>query len=190
MRQPPGFEDSVRSTHVCKLKKVIYGLKQAPRTWYNELKNFLLTIGFIKFKSDSSLFILQKSGLTIYTLIYVDDIIVIGNQQYGVQQMINLSSKRFPLKDLGPLHYFLGIEVIPSSNGLLLSQQKYIKDLLSDADMQNCKGVPTPMTSSTTLTATTTEDPAGGTLFRRVIGKLHYLSFTRSDIAFTVSKLS
>lgn len=190
MRQPPSFESSAHSKHVCKLQKAIYGLKQAPRAWYTELKNYLVTLGFIKSQSDSSLFILQNFEFIVYVLVYVDDIIVTGNQICGVQSIIDNLATRFSLKDLCPLHYFLGVEVLSYPGGLLLSQQKYITDLLQEVNMQNCKGVPTPMASTVTFPESVEDSLVDGSLYRRIIGKLHYLSFTRPDIAFAVSKLS
>lgn len=172
------------------MNKAINGLKQIPRAWYNELKNYLLTVGLVKSQSDSSLFILHKFGFTVYILICVDDIIITGNQILGVRHIIDGLSTHFSLKDLGHLSYFLGIEVLPSPDGLVLSQHKYIMDLLDDVGMLSSKGAPTPMTSTTILTTTVNDPPTDSTLYRRVIGKLRYLSFTHPDIAFTVSKLS
>ncbi|KAH0709286.1 hypothetical protein KY284_010713 [Solanum tuberosum] len=190
MRQPPGFENSGNPTHVCRLQKAIYGLKQAPRAWYTELKNYLLTSGFVKSHSDSSLFIMHKVGLTVYILVYVDDILVTSNHQRGVHYIIEALSQRFSLKDLGPLLYFLGIEVIRSFVGLLLSLEKYTMDLLHEVAMDNCKYVSTPMTSTIVFDPSPDDHLVDGSLYRRIIGKLHYLSFTRPDIAFVVSKLS
>ncbi|KAH0743292.1 hypothetical protein KY290_031285 [Solanum tuberosum] len=95
---------------------------------------------------------------------------VTGNHQRDVHYIIEALSQRFSLKDLGPLHYFLGIEVIRFSAGLLLSQEKYTMDLLHYVAMDNCK--------------------VDGSLYLHIIGKLHYLSFTRPDRGFAVSKLS
>ena len=110
--------------------KAIYGLKQAPRAWYNELKQFLVTFGFLNSTAYSSLFILHSIGVSIYLLVYVDNIIIIGNNQSTVQKFITLLSRRFSLKDLGVLTYFLGIEVLLHPLGLILSQRWYIADLL------------------------------------------------------------
>ena len=88
MCQPHGFEAFTHPTHVCKLHKAIYGLKQAPRAWYTELKNYLVTSGFIKSQFDSSLIIMHNSEFTTYILVYVDDIIVTGNQIRDVQNII------------------------------------------------------------------------------------------------------
>ncbi|OIT08211.1 PREDICTED: uncharacterized protein LOC109236747 [Nicotiana attenuata] len=190
MRQPTGFESTLHPTHVCKLNKAIYVPKQSPRVWYNELKNHLLALGFIKYEFDASLFILYKSGVTVYIIVYVDDIIVNGNQPQTVKSTIDALSSRFSLKDLGLLHYFLGVEVTQTADGLLISQHKYIKDLLQDVNMAECKGVLTPITSTCTFETSHEDSKVDGTLYRRVIGKLHYMFFTRPDIAFAISKLS
>ena len=81
MAQPHGFTDTDHPNHVCRLRKAIYGLKQAPRAWYNELKQFLLTSGFFNSTANTSLFILHSNGVTIYLLVYVDDIISISNNK-------------------------------------------------------------------------------------------------------------
>nr|KYP77143.1 Putative transposon Ty5-1 protein YCL074W [Cajanus cajan] len=121
MLQPPGFVDKRFPDHVCRLKKAIYGLKQAPRAWYTALRAFLLSLGFVNSTADASLFIYQKSGSTLYLLVYVDDIIVTGSSHIELSNLISTLAARFSLKDLGCLTYFLGVEVIPSATGLFLS---------------------------------------------------------------------
>ena len=110
--------------------KAIYGLKQASRAWYNKLKQFLVTFGFLNSTADTSLFILHSTSVSIYLLVYVDDIIIIGNNQSAIHKVITLLSRRFSLKDLGALTYFLSIEVFSLPLGLILSQLWYIADLL------------------------------------------------------------
>jgi len=150
----------------------------------------LTSIGFVKSKSNSSLFIFHNCGATVYILIYVYDIIITGSIQESVRSVITSLSLRFSLKDLVLLHYFLGIEVISTPTVILLSQQKYVMDLLDELNMTDCKGVPTPMTSPCTFADSEADSVVDISLYRRVIGKLHYLSFTRPDIGFAVSKLS
>jgi hypothetical protein len=84
MRQPPGFEDPQAPHHVCRLDKSLYGLKQAPRAWYSRLSSKLYNLGFISSKADTSLFLYHKSGVTIYMLIYVDDIIVTSSSDQAL----------------------------------------------------------------------------------------------------------
>ncbi|KAI9192318.1 hypothetical protein LWI28_021132 [Acer negundo] len=126
MAQPLGFIDSDHPTHVCKLKKAIYGLKHAPRAWYHELRQFLLAAGFKNSYADTSLFVLNTGGTILYLLIYVDDIILTGNNSAHVDRFVDTLAQRFSLKDIGPLSYFLGVEVLPHKHGALLSQRRYI----------------------------------------------------------------
>ncbi|XP_015170164.1 uncharacterized mitochondrial protein AtMg00810-like [Solanum tuberosum] len=190
MAQPKGYVNSDFPDHVCSLKKAIYGLKQAPRAWYEALTAYLNTIGFVKSESDASLFIFKSLAVTVYILVYVDDILITGNHPNLVAQVINSLASRFSLKNLGELNYFLGIDVKRVPNGIILSQSQYILEILSDVDMTDCKGVATPMCSSSPPKADDGSPPADATLYRRTLGKLQYLSFTRPDISFAVNKLS
>jgi len=117
MQQPPGFVDSRFPNHMCKLHKYIYGLHQAPRVWFTEIKKFLLSFGFARSKSDDSLFIMWSLDSVIIIMIYVDNIVVTGSNNSHVQATIKLLGDRFSIKDLGPLHFFLGVEVIQHANG-------------------------------------------------------------------------
>ncbi|XP_071683516.1 uncharacterized protein [Lolium perenne] len=138
MRQPPGYEDRGKQNYICKLEKALYGLKQAPRAWYARLSSQLIKLGFVASKSDTSLFIYCKRRVTVYMLIYVDDIIVASSSEQATQAFLKDLSKEFALKDLGSLHYFLGIEVHQVADGLLLNQSKYAQDVLKRADWAGC----------------------------------------------------
>jgi Reverse transcriptase (RNA-dependent DNA polymerase) len=82
MAQPPGFQDAQAPNHVCKLHKSLYGLKQSPRAWYQKLRDILLGLGFVTSTSDPSLFIFQRNNTIIYLLIYVDDLVITGNNNF------------------------------------------------------------------------------------------------------------
>lgn len=130
MKQPPGFVDSTLPNHVCKLDKSLYGLKQAPRAWYSRLSSKLHSLGFHDSKADTSLFYFRHNDVIIYFLVYVDDIIIVSSCDVAVAKLPSQLRDDFALKDLGPLHYFLGIEVNQcSAGGLLLHQSKYAKSL-------------------------------------------------------------
>ncbi|KAH0751494.1 hypothetical protein KY285_004642 [Solanum tuberosum] len=190
MVQPPGFADVQFPSHICRLKKAIYGLKQAPRAWYNELKTFLLYLGFVKSESDASLFIRKVSNNILYALVYVDDIIITGNHLSEVNQAIASLAGRFSIKDLGNLHFFLGIEVLRTAKGITLSQSNYINEILSEENMQDCNSAKTPMSATDVPHLNDGAQPTDATRYKRVLGKLQYLSFTRPDINFSVNKLS
>ncbi|KAH0743342.1 hypothetical protein KY290_031335 [Solanum tuberosum] len=122
MAQPKGYANSNFPNHVCRLKKAIYGPKQASRAWYEALKSHLTKIGFVKSQSDASLFIFTSKSVTMYILVYVDDILITGNYPTLVVHVINSLADRFSLKNLGELNYFLGIKVKHVLNGIVLSQ--------------------------------------------------------------------
>jgi histone deacetylase 1/2 len=103
---------------VCKLDKALYGLKQAPRAWYARLSTKLCGLGFKASRSDTSLFIHFKHGVTIFMLIYVDDIIVTSSSQEVVTALLKDLRSEFALEDLGELSYFMGIEVTPVQGGI------------------------------------------------------------------------
>ena len=188
MEQQPGFVEPEFSDHVCLLKKSLYGLKQAPRAWFDRLSQFLFHIGFNCSKADPSLFILRKSSMVIILLIYVDDILVAGNDSSYIQQLITQLGTEFAIKDLGSLHYFLGIEVKRSSDGIFLSQQKYIHDLLTRTGMLDSSPSATPEAIKTTsdVDQSTLVDAFS---YRSIVGALQYLTFTRPDIAHAVNRV-
>jgi histone deacetylase 1/2 len=121
MRQPLGYEDISKPNYICKFNKVLYGLKQPPRAWYSRLGSKLVNLGFVASKSDMSLFIYRKSNITIYMLIYVDDIIVASSSEAATEALLKDLHQKFALKDLGDLNYFLGIEVQKDEEGLVLT---------------------------------------------------------------------
>lgn len=185
MKQPPGFIDPKHPEYICKLDKSLYGLKQAPRAWFSRLSSTLIQLGFIASKADVSLFIFNKEDIRMYILIYVDDIIIISSSPSAIEKFLAQLRRHFAVKDLGALHYFLGIQVTHSPNGLILTQHKYIKDLLARTNMLASKGVNTPMLLDEKLTLNggdilSAEDT---TRYRSVVGTLQYLSLSRPDIS-------
>ncbi|PNY08092.1 histone deacetylase [Trifolium pratense] len=189
MVQPQGFEVS-DSSLVCKLNKALYGLKQAPRQWFDKLTTTLLQFGFKASKCDPSLFTYSKDRQVVYLLVYVDDIIITGSSITLVQTLVEKLDSVFSLKQLGNLDYFLGIEVQQlSDNSLLLTQSKYIKDLLVKTNMLECKPIATPMMSSCKLSKVGSNTVADTTLYRSVVGSLQYATITRPEISFAVNKV-
>lgn len=151
MSQPPGFEDPTKPHFVCKLDKALYGLKQAPRAWFSRLSKMLIELGFSGSKADTSLFFFNKGEITMFVLVYVDDIIVASSSEKATTALLQDLKGDFALKDLGELHYFLGIEVSKVQNGIVLSQDKYANDLLKRVGMTNCKPANTPLSVSETF---------------------------------------
>ena len=189
MRIPPGHDREKEQGMVCKLHKAIYGLKQSPRAWYSKLSTVLIASGFKRSHADSSLFVRTGKVGRLIVLVYVDDLIITGDNKDEIQSLKSALHKTFSIKDLGALRYFLGIEMDHSSNGLFLNQRKYVIDLLDEAEMKDSKPAPTPVKSNLKL------DVAGEPLsdisvYQRLVGKLIYLTITRPDITYAVSLVS
>jgi hypothetical protein len=121
--QPTGFIDTAHSDLVCRLNRSLYGLKQAPQAWYSRFATYLASIGFVEAKSDISLFIYQRGEDTVYLLLYVDDIVLTTSTADLLQCTITALQREFAMKDLGPLHHFLGITSERRPKGLFLHQK-------------------------------------------------------------------
>ncbi|XP_016200326.1 uncharacterized protein LOC107641346 [Arachis ipaensis] len=190
MRQPSGYEQEDPSL-VCKLTKTFYGLKQAPREWYHKLASGLRKIGFAATKSDVSVFVKIVDGLQTYVLVYVDDIIVTDESSALVTDVIAKLNKKFALKDIGYLHYFLGIQVTRTCDGgLVLTQQKHVGEVLKKAGMVGCASCHTPLPSTVKISALGGSSFYDPKLYISIIGSLQYLTITRPEICYSVNKLS
>ena len=147
--------------------------------------------GFQESTADTSLFILRRPDITVYLLVYVDDIIVLSSSSQAIDRLILGLRHEFAVKDLGPLHYFLGIEVARWSGGLTMTQRKYALDLLRRAGMLKCKTADTPMSAATKLfpadSPSLSDDDA--TTYRNIVGGLQYLTLTRPDLSFAVNRV-
>jgi hypothetical protein len=163
-------------------------LNKPHRARYSRLSIKLIDLGFQSSKADTSLFFHRKGDVWIFVLIYVDDIIVASSTQQATTSLLEDLKVDFALKDLGELHYFLGIEVKKTRDGILLSQEKYTSDILKRFGMLNCKQVSTPMSTSGKLLIHdgTVMGPQDATRYPSIVGALQYLTLTRPNIFFPV----
>ena len=194
MYPPPGLEHLVKKGNVLRLKKAIYGLKQSPRAWYNKLSTTLNGRGFRKSELDHTLFTLTTPSGMVALLVYVDDIIITGSDKEGIKATKEFLKSMFEIKDLGEMKYFLGIEICRSKEGLFMSQRKYTLDLLKDAGAYGGKTARMPMEDGYKVPregeiedSKPFHDPK---LYRKLVGKLIYLTITRPDICFAVNQVS
>ena len=130
---------------VCKLAKSLYGLKQAPRCWFAKLSSALKHYGFHQSYSDYSLFTLIDKDVQLVVLVYVDDLIICGNNSTFIQHFKDYLSQCFHMKDLGFLKYFLGVEVVRYRTGIFLCQRKYALDIISEVGLLGAKPMETPI---------------------------------------------
>jgi hypothetical protein len=189
MSQPQGYISPQHPDYVCRLHKSIYGLKQTPRAWFERFTGQLIQFGFIASAAGSSLFIYKSKTIIAYLLLYVDDIVLTSNTPTFLDTLIQHLSSIFELKDLGSLHYFLGIQVTRDSKGLHLSQAKYATALLQKHNMTTTKPISTPCTPNTRLSLHDGEKLHDPHAYRSLVGALHYLTFTRPDLSFAVHQV-
>ncbi|XP_019093211.1 PREDICTED: uncharacterized protein LOC109129430 [Camelina sativa] len=189
MRLPPGFKAS-SPTKVCRLRKSIHGLKQSPRCWFAKLTTALKEYGLEQSLSDYSLFTLDTKGNQIHVLIYVDDLIITGSTGQIMKTFKAYLSSCFHMKDLGPLKYFMGIEVARSSSGKYLSQRKYALDIISNIGLLGARPAAFPLESTHQLAVSTSPLLQQPAQYRRLIGRLIYLAVTRPDLAYCVHFLA
>ncbi|GJT03632.1 ribonuclease H-like domain-containing protein, partial [Tanacetum coccineum] len=136
---------------VCKLNKSLYGLKQAPMQWNAKLTASLVEHGFVQSKFDYSLFIKETGDVFVVLLVYVDDIVIIGNCKESIESFKLFLKNKFMIKDLGSLKYFLGIEVLENKSGVCLTQRKYCLELLHEYGLLAAKPAATPLQENIVL---------------------------------------
>ena len=119
MQPPLGL--SIDSNKVCHLRRALYGLKQAPRAWFTKFSSTIFRLGYTASSYDSALFLRRTDKGTILLLLYVDDMIITGDDLSGIQELKDFLSQQFEMKDLGHLGYFLGLEITHSTNGLYIT---------------------------------------------------------------------
>eukprot|EP00253_Pinus_taeda_P004679 PITA_04679 len=152
IEQPEGFEIFNSESHVYRLKRVLYGLKQAPRAWCTWIDSYFTGLGFSK--SDELLILSCKEDL----------------------------AREFEMKDLGLLHYFLGLEIWQRSDGLFVSQGKYAREILEKFNMHGYKPVDTALPGGWRKEDATSAEVVDATIYRQLVGSLMYLVNTRPNI--------
>ncbi|GJZ75366.1 retrovirus-related pol polyprotein from transposon TNT 1-94, partial [Tanacetum coccineum] len=175
---------------VYKLKKSLYVLKQAPRQWFARLSSALLDFGYTQSKTDYSLFVKKHNESFITVLVYVDDLLITGNEKEQISSLKTRLTSVFHMKDLGEVNYFLGLEISKTAQGIFISQHKYTKDLLKKGGVLNNKPYKLPMDPNLKLQADVGTPLLDPEVYRRSIGQLIYLTVTRPYICYTVQLLS
>ena len=195
LEQPQGFVKRGQNgeTLVCKLNKSIYGLKQAAKNWYEALKNLLISSGFHRSRNDYCLFVRKDAdGIFSYVLVWVDDIIVAGASNEIIDEIKSLLEKNFKMDDRGELHWFLGMRILRSEDGITVDQEKYIANVLKQFNMSDSKPKVTPAEVNLKLVKDDGEHQLVDTkLYRSLVGSLLYIGKqTRPDILNVVNQLS
>ncbi|GJY03944.1 putative ribonuclease H-like domain-containing protein [Tanacetum coccineum] len=184
--QPPGFEDPDHPNKVYKVVKALYGLHQAPRAWYDTLATYLLSNGFQRGQIDQTLFIKRHKGHILLVQIYVDDIIFGSTKKELCDEFEKLMKDKFQMSSMGELTFFLGLQVQQKKNGIFISQDKYVHEILKKFNYSDVKSASTPTDLEKPLVQDGDAADVDEHLYRSMIGSLMYLTASRPDIMFAV----
>ncbi|GJX04721.1 putative ribonuclease H-like domain-containing protein [Tanacetum coccineum] len=188
--QPPGFIDPKYPKKVYKVVKALYGLHQAPRAWYATLSTFLLKNGYRRGTIEKTLFIKKDKHDIILVQVYVDDIIFGSTKKYWCDEFEALMKSRFQMSSMGELTFFLGLQVKQTEDGIFISQDKYVAEILKKFDFVNVKTASTPIETHKPLVKDEEASDVDVHLYRSMIGSLMYLTASRPDIMFAVCACS
>jgi hypothetical protein len=182
--------DQTHPNLVCRLKKALYGLKQAPRAWLDKINQYFITSGFQTSIADFSLYVKKTDHGIIVIVIYVDDLIITRDNDADIFNLEKLLKQKFEMKDLGKLHYFLGIEVIQSPKGIWLLQRQCALNKLSEYGMTGCKLISIPLEQNVKLAVDEGDLVEDTTMYRRIVLSLIYMTITRPNLNYAVGVVS
>ncbi|GJU28039.1 putative ribonuclease H-like domain-containing protein [Tanacetum coccineum] len=182
--QPLGFLDPKYPQKVYKVVKALYGLHQAPRAWYATLSTFLLKNGYRRGAIDKTLFLKKDKHGIILVQVYVDDIIFGSTKKSWCDEFEALMKSRFQMSSMGELTFFLGLQVKQKPDGIFISQDKYVADILKKFDFASVKTASTPIETQKPLVKDEEASDVDVHLYRSMIGSLMYLTASRPDIMF------
>nr|GEZ55748.1 retrotransposon protein, putative, unclassified [Tanacetum cinerariifolium] len=182
--QPPGFEDSDFPDKVYKVEKALYGLHQAPRAWYETFSTYLLENRFQRGMIDKTLFITRDKTNILLLQVYVDDIIFGSTKKEMCIEFEKIMHKKFQMSSMRELTFFLRLQVKQKEDGIFISQDKYVNEILNKFGYFDVKTTSTPMETHKTLLKDEKGEDVDEQLNRSMIGSLTYLTFSRPDVMF------
>ena len=191
MQQPDGYQISGKESLVCRLKRSLYGLKQASRCWNQALKEFMVQAGFVQSNADPCIFTRLGEHTTILA-VYVDDLIIITDDMEVMLEAKGLLSKRFKMKDMGQIHYCLGVNIVYGPNCVWMHQWQYITLMLRKFGLVDANTVSTPADCNVKLLKNDHVSKSTDQVnYQSMVGSLLYIAMgTRPDIAHTVGAVS
>nr|GEV52637.1 putative ribonuclease H-like domain-containing protein [Tanacetum cinerariifolium] len=188
--QPKGFEDPHNPKHVYRVVKALYGLHQAPRAWYAILPTFLLKHHYRRGTIDKTLFLKKDSRYIILVQVYVDDIIFGFTNKAWCDEFEVLMKGEFEMSAMGELTFFLGLQVKQLPDGIFISQDKYIKDMLKKFDMESLRTATIPYEVLKPKSKDEPDYAVNVHLYRSIVGSLMYLTASKPDIMFALEAYS
>jgi hypothetical protein len=188
MEQTQGFMQD--SSLDYQLKKSLYGLMQALRAWYAKMDSYMLSQNFVRCKLDLNFYMLRMDDSLLLLVLYVDDLLINGFLTSAIIVVKRILRDRFLMTDMGPLHFFLALEINQDALGIKLSQAKYAQDPLEIFHMKDCKSTLTPFLSGFKLKDGVDTPLVENTLYRQLLGSLLYLTHSKLDLSYVVGVVS
>jgi histone deacetylase 1/2 len=190
VEQPPSFVVKGQEKKVLHLVKALYGLRQAPRAWYSKLDESLIKLGFQRSSSEHAVYLRGTGSHRLIVGMYVDDLVITGASTHDIDLFKKEMKATFKMSDLGLLHYYLGLEVTQTEEGITICQSAYAAKILESVGLTGCKPSDTPMESRLKLSKYSSAPAVDATKFRSIVGALRYLVNSRPDLAYPVGYIS
>jgi hypothetical protein len=174
----------------CKLLRALYGLRQASRAWYSRIDNFLTNLGLTRSNEDPNLYYSIRNGLYTIILLYINDIIITGDDEIHISKLKKQMMTSFKMSDLGDANYYLGVEILQTTDGIYFHQRGYLEKILECFGMIDCTPISSPMNPKTKLQKDTGSSPVDPKLYQSFVGALLHATISRWDIQYLVSCVS
>eukprot|EP00253_Pinus_taeda_P020228 PITA_20228 len=155
----------------------------------NKINNYFTRLGFTKSEADANLYHIMVEGKQLIIILYVDDLILTGDGHLIMSCKEDIV-REFKMKDMGLMHYFLGMEVWQKDGELFVSQGKYANEILRRFHMEKCKPMQTPLASNWRKEDATSGEVVEATMYRQLVGSLMYLVNTQPDLCYVVNRMS
>jgi hypothetical protein len=198
IKQTEGFVVKGKKELVCKLKKSLYGLKQSPRIWYQKFDTYILELGFVRSRGDHCVYSKKVGNHFIYVVVYVNDMLLVGNNMDVIKEVKSQLFSKFDMKDLSAANFILRMEIKRdrANRKLWLNQRKYVETILQRFNMDGSKLVKVPIPIGVNLfvdqcpkTREEEEDMSHVPYVNEVGSLMYEMVCTRLDIAHAVGVL-
>ena len=186
IEKPKRFETFNRESHMCRLKRVLYGLKEAPRAWYTRIDSCFTRLGFTKSEADANVYHIVFEGKLCIIVLYVNDLIMTDDEKL-INSCKEDLAREFEMKDLGLMHYFLGMELWQGGKELFVPQGRYANLILKKFDMESSKPMETPLIGNWRKEDANSREVVEATSYRKLVGSLIYLVITRLYMCYAVN---
>jgi hypothetical protein len=188
MEKPHGF---IQNSYLgCRLNNSFYGFKKTPRAWYAKMDSYFLSHDFVRCKSNSNLYMLRTIESVMILVLYVDDLLIIGSSTSAIGLVKDILHDRFSMMSMGPLHFFLGLDISQDASSIKISQARYVRDFLDRFHMIEYNFSPTPFLSRIRLEDGLDTLLVDNTLYRKLVGSIVYLTHSWPDISYAVGAVS